>query len=513
MSINYIPNDPLAVQFVPMRKTAPRPNRPASKAGYDFFGAAAQGQFQPGTPEFLFWQCREAALISINVWETLHQSLTTWSAEAANPKRLKLVQDGGDDLNAFYDREHLAFFHHTFGTRTTFSGASTDVVAHEAGHAFLDLLRPELFVSNITEQGAFHEAFGDCLAILVALFDKKTRQKLLQISSNLGAQNFVEGTAEDLSEGVKVELGASHPAAKPRRALNTFQFQLPTTLPSSGGPDVLTSEIHSFGRLFSGCFYDTIRNIFNGGSAKNEANLLKAAKTAGKLLVLGAAQAPLAVRFFQSVGRAMVLADNATNGGANHTAISDAFKGHNILLGASSALQPKAGLAGKAPKAGKAAAKLSPATLKDIRARIGAAAGAKLAVSPITLGKERVVEVVHQRAVPLGSVHKALKGVVAMAQETVVVGKSGFAAAALTGMPDQTTSEEEVNKFVETLLAHGRIDFGKEKPAKPKASMGFAAIGGLGLATPKLPKLTSLATHRIVIQGGKKVLVRIRFIC
>jgi hypothetical protein len=516
--INYIPNDPLAVQFVPMRKTAPRPNRPASKAGFDFFGAAAQGQFQPGTPEFLFWQCREAALISINVWEQLHQSLTTWSAEAANPKRLKLVQDGGDDLNAFYDREHLAFFHHTFGNRTTFSGASTDVVAHEAGHAFLDLLRPELFVSNVTEQGAFHEAFGDCLAILVALFDKKTRQKLLQITSNLGAQNFVEGTAEDLSEGVKVELGASHPAAKPRRALNTFQFQLPTTLPSSGGPDVLTSEIHSFGRLFSGCFYDTIRNIFNNApGAKNEAKLLKAAKTAGKLLVLGAAQAPLAVRFFQSVGRAMVLADNATNGGANHTAISDAFKGHAILLGASSALQPKAGLAGKPPKAGKAAAKVGAATLKDIRQRIGAAAGAKLTVSPITMGGHRAVEVVHQRAVPLGGLSKQLKGVVAMASEAVVVGKSGLSAAALNAIPDQTTTEDEVAKFVETLLAHGRIDFGKEKPAKPKTSLAFGAIGGgLGLGAaklPKLPKLTNLPTHRIVMEGGKKVLKRIRFIC
>lgn len=512
MSINFIPNDPLAVQFVPMRTTAPRPNRPASKAGFDFFGASPQGLFQPGTPGFLFWQCREAALISVKVWEELHASLTSWSVEAANPKKLKLVQDGGDDLNAFYDREHLAFFHHTTGTHTTFSGASTDVVAHEAGHAFLDLLRPELFVSNVTEQGAFHEAFGDCVAILVALFDQKTRKALLAVSANLGAANFVEATAEDLSDAVRRELGASHPAAKPRRALNTFQFQLPTSLPTSGPPDKLTSEIHSFGRIFSGCFYDTIRNIFNGASgAKNEAALLKAAKTAGKLLVKGAAQAPLAVRFFQSVGRAMVLADDATNGGANRAAIGQAFAGHGVQLGSSSALLPKAGLAGKAPKAGRAAAKLSPATLKDIRQRIGASAGARFSVTPIILGAERAVQVVHHRAVPLSGLSRQLKGVVAMAPEAVVVGKSGHAAALFSAMPDQSTTTDEVTKFVETLLAHGRIDFGGEKTVKPRSSLALGAVGALGKA--RHPKLTSLPTHRIVTKGGKKILMRIRFIC
>ena len=216
------------MQFAPMRRTAPRPNRPASKAGFQFFGASPQGAFQPGTPEFLFWQCREAALISINVWEQLHASLASWSVEAVNPKKLKLVQDGGDDLNAFYDREHLAFFHHKTGTLTTFSGASTDVVAHEAGHAFLDLLRPELFVSNLTEQGAFHEAFGDCIAILVALFDSKIRTALLGVTPDLGAANFVEGTAEDLSDAVRLELGAGHPAAGCLRASGRISTRPPS---------------------------------------------------------------------------------------------------------------------------------------------------------------------------------------------------------------------------------------------------------------------------------------------
>src|SRR3954451_16123298 len=172
MSINFIPNDPLATRSGAMRKQSARPDRKSTEAGLQLLKTFAEGQFNPGSPEFLFWQCREATLAAISVWETLNGSLKKWSAAAADPKKLILVPDGGDDLNAFYDRKHLAFFHHTTGTQTTFSGASTDVVAHECGHAFLDTLRTELFGSAVTEHGAFHEAFGDCIAILVALSDK-----------------------------------------------------------------------------------------------------------------------------------------------------------------------------------------------------------------------------------------------------------------------------------------------------------------------------------------------------
>lgn len=502
MPINYIPNDPLAVQSVPMRVVAPLPNRPAGRAGFAFSGAVAPNRFPPGTPEFLFLQCRQAALTAVDVWEQLSGALTNWSSKATNPKSLNLIQDGGAVLNAFYDRDSLSFFHHTTGAKTTFSGASTDVVAHEAGHAFLDALRPDLFDSNVTEHGAFHEAFGDCMAILVALFDRATRTVLLSASPNLGQANFVEGTAEDLSDGVKRALGANHPASKPRRALNQFQFALPTTLPTNAPPDVLTSEIHSFGRVFSGCFYDTIRNSFNApGALKTEAGLLRAARIAGELLVIGAKQAPLAVRFFQAVGRAMVLADDAKNGGVNRDAIGRAFAGHSVQLGSASLLLPKASLAGKAPVLLARAARLSRATLEDLRGRLRTPARAQFAVAPITLGATRMVELVHQRAVSLSGLSSKLKGVVAMAPEAVVVGASHGVAAMMSALPDETTTQDEVAKFVQTLLAHGRIEIGKAK--KPKAKAAAIAAG------PPAP----VTTHRVIKRGGQKTLERVRYTC
>lgn len=482
MPINFIPNDPLAA--LPMRVVKPRPNRAAGVAGLRFPKPQPEGEHAPGTPEFLFWQSREAALLTIDVWEGLNGSLKNWSTEASDRKRLTLLPDDGDELNAFYDRAGLNFFHHKTGTKTTFSGASTDVVAHETGHALLDTLRPELFGSNITEHGAFHESFGDCMAVLVALSDKDTRDTV----GDLSKANFVEALMEDLSDGVKRELGAKHPAAAPRHALNKFKFQLPTTLPTSGGPSVLTAEIHSFGRVFTGCFYDLIVSL-----SKSSGDVAAAVKTAGKLLIRSAQDAPLSSRFFQSVGRAMVLADQQLNAGANRSTIGAAFSGHGIMLGSASILMPHMALAGGAIKMGgkTISAALAPSTFKDLKKRIDAAPNARFAVNPVNLGGERMMEAVHDRAVSLSSLTKDLKGVVAFAKESVVLGASGRSAAVFSALPDTSSTEDEVTHFVKTLLDHDRIGFdAKQKP------------------TPTRP-----VTHVIKSKGGQKVLTRIRYSC
>ena len=508
MAINFIPNDPGAVNALPMRRVNPRSNRPATRAGFNFFNTAAEGQFNPGTPEFLFWQVREAALLSVEVWENVNGNLARW-ARSSNIRKLNLVQDAGDDLNAFYDGNSLQFFHHRTGNTTTFSGASTDVVAHEGGHAFLDTLRPELFGSSITEQGAFHEAFGDCIALVVGLFDRDTRVALLNASANLSAANFLEATAEDLSAGVKRALGASHPAAAPRHALNNFRFVLPTTLPTTGGPSVLTREIHSFGRIFSGCFYDTIRNIFNASANRNQEALQRATATAAKLLIAGARKAPITTRFFQAVGRAMVLEDQTTNASANRQAITDAFARHNIQLGSSAMLAARATLAGAAPRlTGKQP--LAAATVKDLKERIGAKPGSKFSFNTVEIGDEKVTEVVHQREVSLTGMDSRLKGVVAMAPEPVLVKSEGGMAAIASALPDANTSVDEVQAFVETLLDHKRIAFDGGGRGTSKKRTGKKRASAIAASEQELAEMP---THTVVTRGGKKVLTRIRFTC
>jgi hypothetical protein len=502
MPINFIPNDPLATGSVPMRNKEPLANRKSGQAGFTFVAASAAALFDPGTADFLFWQSREAALAAIQMWETLNGPLKQWGPETVNPDKLDLLPDADDDLNAFYDRQSLSFFHHTVGAETFFSGASTDVVSHESGHAFLDTLRPELFGTSITEHGAFHEAFGDCTALLTALFDQATRKSLLAASADLGSPNFVESLSEELSSAVKKARGPNHPAAEPRHALNDFKFQLPTTLPRTGPPAVLTSEIHSFGRIFVGCFYDMVRNMFKSESSQDEGALLSTVQTAGKLLIAGAQQAATSPRFFMSVGRAIVLADQTLNEGANHQAISDAFSGHGILLGAMSALMPKASLAGPPPRSRPKTQLLSlaPETLKDIRKRIEAPAGAKFSYQELKLGDQEVVEATHHREVRLDRHGKEFKGVVAYAPEPVVVGGVHKAAAVFNMLPDPSTTEDEVHAFVDTLLSNNNI-----------------AVESMKGATRAIPETKTrkkgYPTHIIATSRGKKVLTRVRYTC
>ncbi|HEX8735595.1 MAG TPA: M36 family metallopeptidase [Pyrinomonadaceae bacterium] len=511
MSINFIPNDPLALAASPMRTQNARKNRPAGRAGFTFVNAPKEGLYNPGTPEFLFWQAREAALAALEVWEALNGNLKEWARSTPDRKKLVLKQNAGQDLNAFYDGNSLSFFEFTAGGKTTFSGASTDVVAHEAGHALLDTIRPDLWSSNLTEPNAFHEAFGDCVALLTCLFDQETRVALLKASPDLGKANFVEALAEELSDMVRIAIGKNHSAAAPRHSLNNFKWQLPTTLPTNGPPDVLISEIHSFGRVFSGCFYDVIRNIFNAYPNKTEATLLTAAQTAGKLLIAGASAAPQTPRFFQAVGRAMSAADQSINSGANREAIRAAFARHNIALGTNAMLAPRAALAGSAPKfaaatkSATAKVTLSAATRNDLRNRIGADANSKLTVSASSIGGEPLVEAVHHREVSLSDVSDKLKGVVAFAAEPVLVGGVSGRAAIMSALPESFTTTDEVHAFVQSLLKNDQIAFEDEKRKPASRKTGFAAATNLPKAPPP--------THVIRSRSGKKILERVRFVC
>jgi hypothetical protein len=491
MPVNFIPNDPAAdAAAPPMRQISPRPNRPASRSSVTLTGPTPpEDLFGSGTPEFLFWQCREAAIVALEAFEASGGNHTRWQG---NRRTLPLGQDVGVALNAGYGRGGFQFFHQTIGGRTFFSGASTDVVAHEIGHGLLDSLRPDLFVINVLEAGAFHEAFGDCIAILAALEDLDTRQALLTVAPDLRKRNFVETTAEDLSDGIRA-FRPTHNAADARRAFNTLKFQIPSTLSDTGGPGVLINEEHSFGRIFSGCFWDLIANLFGTAPQKNEAALLSAARVAGKLLIEAAKVAVVTSRFLQAVGRSMVLADQTLNGGANGLHIRNAFQAHDIQLGTSAMLAPTMALAGAAPRG----ASLGAATRRDLVRRLGGGRGAKLSMAASNVFGKRVVEAVQTREVPLGSLDSSLRGVVAIAHEPVVVGESGGRAAVMGLVPNVEDTDSEVQSFVRSLLKHNRIEMGKK--AKKKSLVASVDEGQ--------------ATHAIKTVRNKKVLERIRFQC
>jgi hypothetical protein len=501
MPIHFIANDPFAGPSAPkIRKQKKRPNRPAGRAGFTFSNASAERTYEPGTPGFLYWQCRESVLAAVEAWESVAGKLTAWQGKR---KRLPVFQDAGIELNAYYDRHSFSFFHEPVGTRTFFSGESTDVVAHEVGHGLLDAIRPDLWSASFLEAGAFHESFGDCIAILTALHDRETRTALLGVTKTLKKRNFVEGTIELLAAGIKA-IDAGHNAAAPRRAYNTLRHQIPSTLPIDGGPGELINEVHSFGMVFTGCFYDVIVGLFAAQPARTEKALLAAARKAGTLLVRAASTAVVAPRFFQSVGRAMVLADDAMNGGANRQIIRAVFERHNIPLGASALLGATAVLSGAAHTTARRG--LSTATRRDLAARLGVSPAARFEVEAVDLAGHALAKAVHTRRVSLGPVNTRLKGVAIEAPVPVLLGESGGRAAVMGDLPGVIAIEDEVQAFAKSLLKHGQIEFSTAGTATGAA---VGAVSGAANAGRQVPR----ETHRVVEVDGARMLVRVRFSC
>jgi hypothetical protein len=504
MTIRFLPNDPEAVGTLPARRVKPRRDRGSNTAAFDVHGRVAEGAYVVGSPEFLYWQVREAALWAVEAWEEMTgTSVRAWAPGVA--RRLPVEPDAGLDLNAYYDRTSLSFFHYTARSVDTFSGASTDVVAHETGHAILDSIRPDLWDTPYLEVGAFHEAFGDCVALVTGLSDRRTRTSLMNSSAaHLGKQNFLEATAEDLSAGIRRSEGRSHPAAAPRHALNRFRWALPTTMPDWGPPSTMIAEVHSLGRIFSGCFYDSIRNVIEDRGTTTSSGLLSALKTVAHLLAVGVSSAPEVPRFFQSVGRAMVLADRAENRGRNAAAISLAFGGHGVALGANAIVSPRSALAGPPPASRRAAVTLAPETRRDLVARMGPDEGAgDVRVEPVQLGDRQLAKAVRTRNVPLDALDDRLRGVVAPVPEPVLVGASGSRAALVSALPDPFATTEEVHAFVRSLLRSRRLAFdgagdGDRQPAAAERANGDRA---------RLP------THRVAQTDAGRQLRRVRFAC
>jgi len=241
--INFFPNDPAAAEL-PLREVAALPDRPAGRAGFTVAGSDAEHAYPPGTSGFLRWQSRQAAILAVQAWEgALGRPLTAWAAAVEGP--LQVRPDAGEDLNAFYDRTGLSFFHQQTGDHVTYSGASTDVVAHETGHAILDALKPGwLLASNPPQTGGLHESFGDLTAIFLALNQLDQCEALIaQTKADLHAKNFLS----DLAEQFGLALGRPNGL---RNADNNLRLS------------EVGTEVHAISQVFTGGMFDVLADLF-----------------------------------------------------------------------------------------------------------------------------------------------------------------------------------------------------------------------------------------------------------
>lgn len=187
---------------------------------------------------------------------------------------LNVLPHKGTGKTAYFSRwdRSINFFEWdspSLGKRVTTS-QSADVIAHEIGHAVWDGLRPRAGYSG--EAGAFHEAFGDCSALLHAMQQESNVARALQQNEgDLRKPSLISRMAEEFGSGFNKEDKDPNNDERLyyRTALNEFKYIDPKLLPDDDypptvGEDVLTREFHSFSRVWSGAFYRMLTALYEG---------------------------------------------------------------------------------------------------------------------------------------------------------------------------------------------------------------------------------------------------------
>jgi hypothetical protein len=290
--------------------------------------------YSQGTANFRYWTAVEALSRCSGLWSPLLPGVS-WQVGKILPVDL----DHGEDLNAFYDRVGLRFFHETVAGRKVFSGESPDVVCHEQGHAVLDSIKPELWDAAFLEAAAFHESFGDMSAILSALQLQSMRKNVLgQTGSHLYRSSDLSRLAEQLGWAIR----QGHPSqVEPdclRNAVNPFLYQSPDTIPSSGPASTLSSEPHSFSRVFTAAFYEGLANMLSSQTVNDEKGLLNVSKDIANILIQGIVQAAVIPSFYSQVAiKMLAVAEQSFANTGNEDALKSSFIRHGILLPADGA--------------------------------------------------------------------------------------------------------------------------------------------------------------------------------
>jgi hypothetical protein len=325
-------NDPYA-QSRPTKPPAlaapivrPVPNLAAAALGVSIVESRpSPARYNPGSAEFRYWTAAEALRRAADFWAPLLPSGTRWYSTVG--ARLSVTLDAGEDLNAYYDRNGLDFFHGPAGRMIVYSGESPDVVCHEFGHAVLDALRPQLWNAATAEAAAFHESFGDMSALLTALQLQSMRERvLLDTDNRLYRTSQLSRLAEQLGWAIRQSYPDAVDTDCLRNAVNSFFYKDPTTLPPSAPASLLSSEPHSFSRVFTGAFFEALGGIFATFDA-NEANLQQASIDAAKILIKAVQAAPVVPSYYSQVAAGMLRAAPDKY----NQALSGAFMRHGIL--------------------------------------------------------------------------------------------------------------------------------------------------------------------------------------
>ncbi len=173
-------------------------------------------QLAAETPRARRFRCQNVYAIAARTLAKFESALGRRIPWGFGSHELYLVPHAFHEANAYYSRDDNALmFGYVDGDdgRRIFTCLSHDIVAHETTHALLDGLRRGYMLPGLPDQGGFHEAFADIVALLSIFSVDELVEKLLgeadaegqidvaRVSREaLESENPLFGLAEDLGD-------------------------------------------------------------------------------------------------------------------------------------------------------------------------------------------------------------------------------------------------------------------------------------------------------------------------
>jgi len=283
----------------------------------DTQGASAQPDedgnyyYTPDSPEFDQVNAFYYSTYTLRMFERYAHRELPWSFPAA---RLDVDPHVGRGANAFYSEQDrmLGFYGMEYNGETFIAAQSADVVSHETAHAVLDGTRDLYNESFGLGSMAFHEAFGDMAAVLVALHDDSLITRLLVwTKGNLRTENFIARLAEQMSKASpRMEDHIQDHTLYLRNAINDLRC-----VPFDGlayrvtDPETeLAREPHNYSRLFTGAFYDILVGIYERlrASMHERIAIHRTRHVMGQILMCAIESGPVGEFIFADMARAFL---------------------------------------------------------------------------------------------------------------------------------------------------------------------------------------------------------------
>jgi hypothetical protein len=386
------------------------------------------GTYPPGSANFRYWNAADALRRARDVWKPHLPEGLQWHGGIT----LEIALDAGEDLNAYYDRKTLSFYRGNVKGKDIYTADSPDVVAHEFGHAVLDALRPDLWDAALDEVAAFHESFGDITAILSAMQLESVADAVVKETGGLLYQNSsLSRVAEQYGKAVCLLNPNSAPPDCLRNAVNSFFYHEPMHLPCMAPHNQLSSEPHSFSRVFTSGFFEAVAGMLKVHSEKPKASdVIAVAKDAAALLARAVRSAALSAAFYSEMAAQVIWADAPLFNGKYEEVLRSAFVRRGLL------------------------------SLEAVRSLRAEAARAMTAGKPNQPGDE----------MPRGRDMMMRASAYGLGEGALVVRTASFSRRGMIApaAPDAGSTpvpgvEQATQSFLETLFRRGRVDFSQCK--------------------------------------------------